>query len=100
MQDSSIFADRSDSIRTLTKVKLSEDIPRITQVLAVMSRHDNTFHIDLKDGTLAAQYVGQEDPEYLKHNKLLASAANSVGGTILIPASQSNDERFIFHPTG
>lgn len=99
----SLFSQPLESIRSfisLMKVKFSKEVSRITQVLLLMSRHDNLFHVALEDGGLAAQNVGQEDPDYLKHTRLLTMAANSVGGTMVIPASQPNHQSFIFHATG
>lgn len=88
------------SFFSLVKARLSKDVGRITQVLLVMSRYDNSFDITLKDGNLAVQNPAREDRDYLEHVKLLTRAATSVGGIMLIPGSQCGRPRFIFHPTG
>lgn len=80
--------------------RLSKDVSRITQVLMVMSRYDNLFQVALEDGHLAVRNEVREDSDYLEHARLLTRAATSVGGTMLIPASQPGHKRFIFHPTG
>lgn len=103
MLGTSLFSEPLELMRRfiyLIKARFSKDITRITQVLLVMSRHDNLFHVALEDGGLAAQDVGQDNPDYLQHKRLLEFAANSVGGTMVIPASQPNHQRFIFHATG
>lgn len=103
MRGTSLFSEPLESIRrfiSLMKARFSKDITCITQVLLVMSRHDNLFHVTLEGDGLAAQDVGQEDADYLQHTRLLTFAANSVGGTMIIPASQPNHQRFIFHATG
>lgn len=70
------------------------------QVLVVMSPHDKSFHITLENDHLAVENATPDNPDYLQQTELLTRAAESVGGTMIIPASQSSHGRHMFHPTG
>lgn len=99
----SFFHNPLASIRrflSLVNTRVSKDISRMIQVLVVLSRHGEFFHIRLENDRLAVENSTSNSPDYLQHAKVLIRAAESVGGTMLIPASQSSRGRYIFHPTG